>query len=175
MLATTAIGYNEALCLPICTICIKDQRDIGAAAGTAGSIRSAISTVGSTIYVIVLTSRLKETIPSQVPPAVIAAGLPASSVEAYMTAASAGSAAALEKIEGITPAIMAAGARAFQVAYSDAYRTIFYASIAFGVIAIALSFFVPNVDDLLTEKVSTQLHDRGNEVVDEEKVEHFAI
>lgn len=42
------VGWNEALVLPICSIVIPDQDQIGAAVGAAGSIRSTISTIAST-------------------------------------------------------------------------------------------------------------------------------
>lgn len=42
------VGWNEALVLPICSIVIPDQNEIGAAIGAAGSMRSVISTIAST-------------------------------------------------------------------------------------------------------------------------------
>lgn len=154
-MAITFIGYNEALVLPICSIRIKDQQEIGTAVGVAGSARSAISTVASTIYSVVLTVRLGKTIPAVVPAAVIQAGLPESSVATYIEAISdGGSAAALATVKGLTPAIEAVGATAFRIAYLQAYRTIFYTSIGFGGIAIIISLFIPNIGKLLTSGVA---------------------
>ncbi|KAF2008021.1 MFS general substrate transporter [Amniculicola lignicola CBS 123094] len=126
MLATTFIGWNEALVLPICTIAIRDQQEIGTAAGIAGSSRSAISTVASTIYSVVLTARVTSTLSTQVPAKMIAAGLPASSVPAYMAAiAAGGTQTLLSKVKGLTPQLLATGETAYRYAYADAYRTIF--------------------------------------------------
>jgi hypothetical protein len=47
-LAVIFVGYNEAVVLPICSIRIRDQQEIGTAIGVAGSARSAISTVAAT-------------------------------------------------------------------------------------------------------------------------------
>lgn len=153
--ATTFVGYNEALVLPICSIRIKDQQEIGTAVGVAGSARSAISTVASTIYSVVLTVRVGKTIPANVPAAVIGAGLPASSVADYMEAiAAGGSASALAAVKDLTPAVEAAGAMAYRVAYLQAYRTIFYTSIAFGGLAILVSFFIPNIGSQLNNGVA---------------------
>lgn len=161
-IATTFVGYNEALVLPICGICIKDQQEIGTAIGFAGSARSAISTVASTVYTVVLTARAGTTIPAIVPPALVEAGLPESSVADYMTAvAGGGSEAALSAIKGVTPAIEAAGALAYRIAYMDAYRTIFYVSLAFGGLAILVTFLVPNIDDLMSDSVAATLQGRG--------------
>ena len=141
-IACFAVGYNEALSLPICSIAIKDQRDIGTAAGVAGSGRSAISSVASTVYTVVLAAREAKTLSTVVPKKLIAAGLPASSVADYMTAiAEGGTPSALATVKGLTPKIEAAGAVAYRIAYLNAYRTVFYVSIAFGVIAIGVTFF----------------------------------
>ncbi len=163
-LATTFIGYNEALVLPICSIRIKDQQEIGTAVGVAGSARSAISTVASTIYNVVLTVRLGKTIPTVVPKAVLAAGLPPKSVAAYLEAiAAGGSTTALAAVQGLTPAVETAGALAYRQAYLQAYRTIFYVSIAIGVVGIIATCFVPNIGDQLTGGVAATVQGRKDE------------
>ncbi len=174
--ATTAVGWCESIVLPACNICIEDQEEIGTATGIAGSLRSAISTVASTIYNVVLTQRQTTTLSTQVPAALIKAGLPQASVGSYMEAVAAGETAVqLAKIPGVTSEIIAIAARAYQVAYADAYRTIFLTSIAFGGLALIAAAFVPNFDARLTEKVATQLnmtHHRevANEKQDEPRV-----
>lgn len=141
-IACFAVGYNEALALPICSIAIKDQRDIGSAAGLAGSGRSFISTIASTVYTVVLSNRLAKTLSTIVPGRLIVAGLPSTSIEDYMTAiAEGGLPSALAAVKGLTPQIEAAGALAYRVAYLAAYRTVFYTSIAFGIVAIGITFF----------------------------------
>lgn len=161
LLGTTAIGYNEAIALPVCTLCIPDQKNIGQAAGLAGSARSAISSVATAIYSAVLAQRQTETIGSQIPPALISAGLPESSVQAYMQAVAAGGEAeALKAISGVTDEIIRTASRAYQGAYSDAFQTVFYVSIAFGVIGIVFACLTPNVDELMTTKVAVRLNEK---------------
>ncbi|CAK7245883.1 MAG: hypothetical protein STHCBS139747_007488 [Sporothrix thermara] len=158
-LASTAVGWAESIVLPACNICIEDQNEIGTATGIAGSLRSAISTVASTIYSVILTARETSTLSTLVPAALKEAGLPASSVDAYMSAVSTGrTVGELGKISGVTPQIIDVGTRAYQIAYADAYRTIFFTSIAFGGMALLVAMFVPNFDALLTNKVATQLN-----------------
>jgi hypothetical protein len=161
MLATVFIGWNEALVLPICTIAIPEQAEIGTAAGVAGSSRSAISTVASTIYSVVLASRTTTELGRQIPAAVMAAGLPADSVATYMTAiAAGGTPALLAPIRGLTPEILATGAEAYRWAYTDAYKTIFLVSLAFGGLTIIASFFIPDIDHLMGGKVAATLTGR---------------
>ena len=84
IIATFFIGWNESVCLSNTGIELLDQREYGTEIGTAGSIRSAISSVGSTVFISVLSNRLSETIPAEVPPADVAAGLPADSASAFL-------------------------------------------------------------------------------------------
>lgn len=49
LLASTFVRWNEILNSTVATITIDDQREIGAATGAAGSARSFISTICSTL------------------------------------------------------------------------------------------------------------------------------
>ncbi|KAF2737378.1 MFS general substrate transporter [Polyplosphaeria fusca] len=156
------VGWGEGLAITIVTLAAKDQFALGTASGLAGSIRFLISSIASTVYTVILSNRLAQTIPAQVPPAVINAGLPASSVADFIAAFSVG-AAAFEKVPGVTQEIMAVGTAAYQHANADAYRTIFFSNIAFSGVAIICSLLLPNVDHLLTGTVATTLHQGRDE------------
>jgi hypothetical protein len=151
------IGWNESVCLSNSGIELLDQREIGSAVGTAGSIRSAISSVASAVYLSVLSNRLATTIPAEVPPALTAAGLPASSVQAFLTGLTTGSFA---DVDGVTDSIIAAGIGAYKIANSDAYSTVFYTTIAFTGIAVIVAFFSPNVDEKMTGDVAVTLGEK---------------
>lgn len=157
------IGWNECICFTLTTILIQDQRDIGAATGVSGSTRSIISTIASTVYQVVLRARLKKTVPALVAPAVLKAGLPASSLGSYFGALSVGTTEAFSMVPGITPQIQAAGSYADRVANVSAFKTVFFVSIAFSGTAILLSLFIPNVESLMTGEVSATLHQRHDE------------
>ncbi|KIW32624.1 uncharacterized protein PV07_04155 [Cladophialophora immunda] len=152
------IGWNEAVVATLVGVCIQDQRDIGVAAGLSGCIRSLLGSVSSAIYSAVLRSRLNHTVPAHVTPAVVAAGLPKSSVEAFVQALSIGTSAAFDKVEGVTPGIIAAGTQAYRVANVDAYRTVFLSSLAFGGLCIILNLMIPNVDKLMNRDIAVRLH-----------------
>lgn len=141
-------------------ISISDQQQIGAAGGAATSGRTAIAAVCQTVYNVVLTNRKLQTIPAHVIPAVTAAGLPATSVKAVLTALSLGTARSWEAIPGLTPAIKGVAVKAFQSGLGDAYKTVWLTSLAFTGLGVGLAFFSPNTEDLLTNKVATELHGR---------------
>lgn len=157
------IGWNECISFSLTTILISNQQEIGAAAGVAGSTRSIVSTIASTIYQVVLRVRLTKTVPAEVVPAVLKAGLPQSSVVSYLTALTTGSTEAFSTVKGLTPKVLAAGAYAYRVANADAFRDVFLTSIAFGCIAIGLSMCIPNVEELMTHDVAATLHQFNND------------
>ncbi|KAF2119628.1 fungal trichothecene efflux pump [Lophiotrema nucula] len=156
------VGWGEGLAITIVTLAAKDQYALGTASGVAGSIRFLISSIASTVYTVILSNRLTETISTQVPPALLSAGLPATSIADFIAAFSVG-ASAFEAIPGITPEILAIGSEAYQYANADAYRTIFFSNIAFSGVAIICSLLLPNVDHLLTGSVATTLHQGRDE------------
>lgn len=162
------IGWNESICLANSVILVKDQSEIGIAGGTAGSVRAAIGAILIAVYSTIMTNRLGETIPAQVPPALISAGLPASSVPAYLQALQLG-ADAIAAVPGITSQIMVIGYRAYQEASADAFRTVYLATIAFSAASVVLTWWAPNTDDLMTEKVAATLNHEGQQGEMQEK------
>lgn len=162
--ASFFIGWNESLCLTNAGVEVEDQQEIGTAVGMAGSLRSAISTVAASVYVVVLTNRLGQTIPAEVPGAVVAAGLPASSVVDFLTGFTTGD---FTDIKGLTPKILAVGVAAYKLASAHAYQTVFLTSISFSGLAVIITFWAPNVGDRMTKEVATTLHSKDKQVVGE--------
>jgi hypothetical protein len=161
------IGWNESICLSNATICVQDQREIGVAGGFAGSIRAFICAILVAVYTTTLTNRLTTTVSTEVPPVLLAAGLPSTSIIQFMTALSAGTADAFQQVPGITLSIITAGVRAYKVANSNAYKTVYLSTIAFSAIAVFLTWFAPNTEKYMSEKVVATLH--NEEVSDSEK------
>ena len=153
----------ETVGLAITGIAIRDQAEIGTAVGVAGSMRSTVSTIGSAIYTAILTNRSQKTIPLEVPPKLVAAGLPSSSVASFLSAITIGTPEAFSKVPGLTASIEATGIRAYKVASSHAYQTVFYSTIAFSVICVVFAFLTPNVEEQMTDKVIVTLHRHRDE------------
>lgn len=161
------MGFMDSIGLTITGIAIKDQAEIGTAVGVAGSMRTAVSTVAQVIYTVILTNRLQQTIPNEVPPKLIAAGLPASSVPSFLSAVAVGTPAAFAKVDGLTASIEATGIAAYKLASSHAYQTVFYSTIAFSGLCILCALLTPNVDDRMTDKVIVTLHRHHDEEIGE--------
>lgn len=158
-----SVGWLESVRLAMSGILVEDQSEIGTAVGVAGSIRSAVSTIASTINTVILTNRLENTIPIEVPAKLIAAGLPPSSVTSFLAAVAAGTPDGFASVEGLTNPIKVAGIEAYKVASSHAYQTVFFTTIAFSGVGIVFSFFTPNVDDLMSDRVTVTLSRMNDE------------
>lgn len=154
-------GYLDSVGLAMAGICIRDQRDIGTAIGITGSVRAGVSTIGTAVYTVILSSRLAKNLPAYVGPAVTAAGLPESSVAAFLGVLSASG--NLTAVPGATGAVVVAGEAAYKLAKVQAYQTVFYSTLAFSGVAVILALCSPNVDDEMTEKVATTLHRQKRE------------
>lgn len=139
------------------TIALKDQKLIGTGCGFGGSIRFTITTIATTVYNAILSNRLAVTVPNITVPAVIQAGLPESSVPAFLSALSGGSTDALSAVPSITPAIIQAGLQAYKQANIQAYHTLFLSTLAFAGLGILILPFFADVDQAMTDDITTVL------------------
>lgn len=159
--ACYCIGWNEGVTTVLCTFAVHDQQDIGTAGGIAGSMRSLGGGILSTVYVAILTNRLQSTVARRVPAALVKAGLPLSSVPAWLAALTLGK--GFGDVPGATPAIDLAGITSYEFASMAAFRTVLLASIAFSGLGVIVNFFVANVDHKMTDGIAaTLMHDRTN-------------
>ncbi|KAJ5106234.1 hypothetical protein N7456_002909 [Penicillium angulare] len=159
-IAGFAVGYLELITLIMCPLYCKPE-DIGLASGFLGSAKQVAGTIATAIYVAILDNRIAETLPDDVSAAALNAGLPKSSLTDLLTAVSAGSASAMEAVPGISDKIILIVTSATKTAYSQAYRTVFLASIAFGGLAIVAAFFSVPMDDKLNNAVAAKLSETG--------------
>ncbi|KAI1816844.1 fungal trichothecene efflux pump [Poronia punctata] len=148
------VGVIELTALAIAPLFCKPE-DIGLASGLLASIRSAGGSVAVTVYSTILSNRLAYTIPNNVGPVAVAAGLPEAQVPALSKAIIAGS---LAKFPGLTKSVSEAVTKVLPTAYSQAFKTVYLASFGFGAIAIVGCLFAKDARELLTDKVERKMH-----------------
>jgi Fungal trichothecene efflux pump (TRI12) len=85
------------------------------------------------------------------------AGLPSADLPALFAALATGTATAMEAVPGITPTVIAAVGDAVKVAYSQAFKTVYLTSIAFGGLSIIAALFITSIDDLMTDFVARKI------------------
>jgi hypothetical protein len=104
--------------------------------------RAIAAAVFTAIFSAAFSTRLEKYIPEYVSKAAIQAGLPKSSIEAFVKALSSENNAALKGISGVTLEIIDAGVHALKQAYADGLRVVFIIAVPFGVLACIASLFL---------------------------------
>lgn len=112
--------------------------------------------MGTAIYYNIFNSNIKTKLPTYISQAAIQAGLPEGSAMAFVEAITspldpAGMAA---KVQGVTPAIIEAGAMAAHWAFADSLRYVWYATIPFGIICMICCAFLPNIRQYMTNRLA---------------------
>ncbi|KAI0853470.1 hypothetical protein F5Y00DRAFT_224737 [Daldinia vernicosa] len=154
MIGPFFVGVIEVCALALAPLFCRPV-DIGLASGLLASIRSAGGSIAVVVYSSILSNRLASTFPANVGPAAIAAGLPAEKVPA-LVAAVLGS--KLATFLGLSDARKAAVASVLPIAYSQAFKTVYLASLGFGGIAIVGCLFSKDAQKHLTDKVERKMH-----------------
>ncbi|TKA78438.1 hypothetical protein B0A55_03049 [Friedmanniomyces simplex] len=157
------IGASESQAAVTALSTLRNEADIGLAGGLAGTIRSFVSAIAVAIYSTVLKNRLNTTIPQYVAPAAKQAGLPASSLPALILGLGGTGPLTTAAVPGLTSAIEAAATTAYRYANSQAYRTVFFTSFAFGGAGMILVWFVANNDKSKENFVGGHVHDPRQE------------
>lgn len=132
---------------------------IGTSSALTTSVRALAGTVFIAIYSTTLNNRLTVNLPKQIAPAVVELGLPATSVRALIGALGAGNMTALEKIPGITPAIIETGLEAFKQAFADSIRIVYIIAAPFGVLAIFLTYFLGSMRETMNYAVDAPMEE----------------
>lgn len=161
VVASICIGALESFAGVAVTIVIKDQTEIGTAAGVYGSIRSVGGVLATAILTTVLQGRVKSETAHHVVPALLTAGLPATSLEDFLVDLGAGDVTAAKKLPGVTVKVLEVAAVTLRNAYQKSFETVYLVTLAFGIISCIAAFFSPSIESLYTDEVMRQLHPAG--------------
>ncbi|RAK94022.1 siderophore iron transporter [Aspergillus costaricaensis CBS 115574] len=150
------VGYLELITIIMCPLYCSPQ-DIGLASGFLGSAKQVAGTIATAIYVAILDNRIAVDLPRDVSATAVNAGLPSSSLTDLLEAVSAGTTAAYDAVPGMTASILGKVTEAVKTAYSQSFRTVFLASIAFGGLSVIAACFAEGVDARFTKDVAAKL------------------
>ncbi len=154
------IGFGAPLVLIIAGIQLVTPHTL-IATGTSLAIasRAVSSSVFTAIYAASLTERLEPNIISYVGKAALSAGLPATSVQAFVAALASDNTAALTKIPGVTPSIIEVSVNALKQAFADSIRVVFIIAAPFGALACLLCFFISDLSSEMDYRVDAPIED----------------
>ncbi|OAG44818.1 hypothetical protein AYO21_00779 [Fonsecaea monophora] len=151
-------GFTEGLVNATVSFTVPAE-DIGLAVGVSNGLRVLAGGVATAIYNSIMANQQAKLHARDIPPAVLDAGLPRSSLATLMSVvASGGSTASLQKIPGVTSGVLAALADAEKDALAGSVKLVFLVSLAFGGVGIVATFFIKNVDSQLNNVVNRRLH-----------------
>ncbi|CAK7222292.1 hypothetical protein SCUCBS95973_004793 [Sporothrix curviconia] len=136
---------------------VNEPGDLGLANGFLGSMKQLVGTIAVSIYVSILSNRYDVNYPKDVTAAALSAGLPESSLADAFAALTNGTAAALDAVPGMTPAIEEAIAAGTKDAWANTFSTVYYASLAFTGVAIIASVFSTDIDKHMNGYVSRRI------------------
>lgn len=132
---------------------------IATATAVTTSSRAVSATIFTAIYGATLSTRLSKDIPSYVAAAAAKAGLPQSSLGAFIAALAGNNLAALPSIEGVTPTIISAGVAALKQAFADAIRAVYIIAVPFGAVACVACFFLGDLKSVMNYSVDAPVED----------------
>lgn len=141
--ALAGIGFGSPLILVIAGVQLSTPHHLIATATAATTCSRAIAAaVFTAIFSAAFGARLEKYIPEYVSKAALQAGLPKSSLEAFIKALSSDNSAALKSISGVNLEIINSGVSALKQAYADGLRVVFIIAVPFGVLACIASLFL---------------------------------
>lgn len=150
--AICGLGFGSPLILLIAgTQLSVPHHLIATATAVMTSSRAVAAAVFTAIYSAAVGSSMTAKLPKYVSKAAIGAGLPQSSLPAFVPAMLGEDAGAVEKLA--TPAVIAAAKKAVLQASADSYRIVYIMAACVGVVACIVAWFIEDVTKLMTYHV----------------------
>jgi hypothetical protein len=154
------LGFGGPLVLIIAGVQLSTPHHlIATATALTTSARAVSATTFTAIYAATLNTRLANYIPSYVAEAALKAGLPKSSLMAFVGALASNDAAALPKIPGVTTSIIGAGVVALKQAFADGLRAVYIIAAAFGALACFACLFLGDLKTTMNYHVDAPVED----------------
>jgi hypothetical protein len=136
---------------------------IATATAVVTSTRAVAASTFTAIYAAALNDRLAIKIPGNVSSAVVGAGLPESSLAAFVPAIAGNMPDQLAGIPGVTPNIVQAAVGGLMRALADSFRIIFIIAAPFGALGIVMCYFIGDLSGKMDSQVDApveELHAR---------------
>ncbi|KAK0347944.1 hypothetical protein LTR02_001328 [Friedmanniomyces endolithicus] len=135
-------GFSVPLALLFAVAQLATPRHLlGLTTGQLIAARGAGQTVGAAVLAAVYNAKVEVVLPEEVTTAALNAGLPSSSVPAFLTALTGGNTTALSSIPGATSAVIEVASAAAKHAYVESFHYGWYTALPFAIIAL-LSVFL---------------------------------
>ncbi|KAF2174234.1 hypothetical protein M409DRAFT_49093 [Zasmidium cellare ATCC 36951] len=167
--ALAGIGFAAPLILIITGVQLSTPHSlIATATAVTTSARAIAATTFTAIFSAALGDRLRVYIPQYVGDAVGRAGLPSTSIPAFIAAFTENDQNALRIVKGVTPSIIQAATMALKQADADGLRVVYIIAASFGAVACLACFFLGDLSmemdyrvDAPVEELQAKRHERS--------------
>lgn len=154
------LGFGAPLALIIAGVQLSTPYHlIATATALTTSTRAVAAAMFTAIYSAVVSNRLDNYIPSYVAKAAVRAGLPITSVPAFVEALASNNVTALPHIPGVTPLVIGSGVNALKHAFADGLRAVFMIAAPFGALACIACFFLGDMKAVMNYHVDAPMED----------------
>ena len=158
--ALVGLGLGAPLTLAVTGVQLSTPKNlIATATAVTTCARAVAASVFTAIFSAAFSTRLTKNLPNDVAGAALKAGLPPSSLKAFVEALAGGDSAALSHIPGVTPKILASGLAALKQAYADSIRVVFIIAAPFGVLACICCLFLGRLRTTMNYSVDAPVED----------------
>lgn len=158
--AMAGIGFGAPLVLVVAGVHLSTPHElIATATGLTCAARAVAATVSTAVFAAALNSRLTSYLPAYTAKAALEAGLPDSSLSAFLKDLLSHDFAALPSIDHVTPAIIQAAQTAMSQAYADGFRIVYIIAAAFGAVGCIVSLFLGNLKNVMTYRVDAPVEE----------------
>ncbi|KAL1889584.1 hypothetical protein Sste5346_008833 [Sporothrix stenoceras] len=168
VLGAMFVGIMEAVAFVTAQLCLEPE-DIGLASGTMGTVRSALSTIATTIYLAILNNKKAAYITKHVDEVASQNGV----TDAQLAKILAGFASGNINAAGVSQPVLDMLQDVYKTSYSQSLHVVYLASISFGAIAIIFAFYSPNLETKFNDEVSRRLH--GSDLTKKERATTEAV
>ncbi|KAF4435630.1 MFS general substrate transporter, partial [Fusarium albosuccineum] len=156
LLVGGGIGSLGVIIPVISTLCTPN-RYIATAVALGASVRGLGGAVGVVIFTQIFSSKLAEILPETVAAAVVAAGLPSSSVPDLIKASAAHDEELLRQIPDVTREVIMALEHATADSYARSFRFIWYSLIPFAFVTLIMSSMLKTTRDQMSLQVASRV------------------
>lgn len=158
--AVSGFGFGAILSQVVACVQISAPHSLLATATSVAVVFRAVgSSMFTSVYSAAATNRLNVYIPSYVGKAAASAGLPVTSIPAFVKALASNQPEKLQAIPGVSPLIIANGVHALQQAYADGVRVVFIIAVPFGALSCILCFFLGDLRKIMSYHVDAPVEE----------------
>ena len=158
--ALAGIGFGAPLILIVSGVQLSTPHHlIATATAVTTSSRAVAATVFTAIYTAAFSTRLGDKLPIYIAAAAQEAGLPATSIKAFIGALTTNDKAALAQIPGVSPSIIEAALVALKQAFADSLRVVYIIAVPFGTVACILCLFLGDMKMTMNYHVDAPVED----------------